>query len=331
MWESLIPLGASLLGGAAGSLFGGDDGGMSGADRQAMINMNNDNANRSMEAIREMMKQMGTWEYGNSLNSLLGQANYLNGNQPLYTGDPGLNGLTTDMDTALKLISERALKGNAGLDTAKSILGATAQGDYLNPDTNPYLSYFAQKAQEQALPTYDTSAINAGRYGSNSYYSGKNNLLSDIANNIYGNAYQGERQNQLSAAQLLPQIYEMDYNDYSKLLDAGNTRRTYAEQATNEPWTRLQTYQGLINNNYPSVPSNYGYNANSGQMLGSTYNTQGSPNTASNILGGAAAGYGLGNMFKSSFTPTASASTGTSSVWSNLFPTGAYSGKSLLG
>jgi hypothetical protein len=277
-----------------------------------------------------MMERLGIFDYANNLKTLGTTANSLLANNPLYTGDNG-TGLNADMQTALDMIKQRALQGNEGLTTAKSILGDTATGKYLDPSTNPYLSFYANKALEQSLPTYNTSAINAGRYGSNAYYSGKNDLEGEIMNQIYGGAYNTERQNQLNAAQLLPSIYEMDYNDAAKLLDAGNTAYQAKQQAALAPWQQAQLYQGLLGNNYPSAPAGYGTNANNSGQLASTFGGQGSTNTASNVLGGAAAGYGLGNMFKSSFTPTASASTGTSSVWSNLFPTGAYSGKSLLG
>lgn len=296
----LLSIGGSLLGGALGAFGGG--GGGDGLDshrgRQAYINMQGILAEQQRLETLKMLEELGVMDYVRNLKTLSGEADRLFNSSDItpYLGDTG-TGLTKDMDTALKLISERALLGNAGLDVAKGVVGDTASGKYLDPKTNPYLQFYVNEAIERSLPVYRTTGVGAGRYGSNAYYAGQNNLMSDLVNTIYGGAYENERTRQLNAAQLLPSLYEMDYNDLSRLLDAGDVRRQI-ESATHTakqmaPWQKAQLYQGLISNQYPNAST---YQFSTPQMP--SYSTYPS-NTPGNILGGMMAGYGLGNMFKS--------------------------------
>lgn len=75
----------------------------------------------------------------------------------------------------------------------------TIRGDYLSPKSNPYLSHYVQKAYEETLPALDTTAMQAGRYGSEPWALLKGRTQADIVSNIYGGAYESERARQEAA------------------------------------------------------------------------------------------------------------------------------------
>lgn len=75
----------------------------------------------------------------------------------------------------------------------------TLHGDYLDPNTNPYLKGIADRAGQAAGAHADASFGSAGREGSGlaGYYSGKG--VADAVGGIYGGAYDNER-NRMGAA-----------------------------------------------------------------------------------------------------------------------------------
>jgi hypothetical protein len=120
-------------------------------------------------------------------------------------------------------------KGYAGmpgaLDTASSAAGTLAPqvqrsvSDLLSPQGNPYLSGMARAAMQQLsqgfsdliAPTLRGDAVEAGGFGSPEAGNalgvaarGVTQQMADVATNIYGNAYQSDRQTQLGAIAAAP-------------------------------------------------------------------------------------------------------------------------------
>ena len=87
----------------------------------------------------------------------------------------------------------------------------TLKGDYLAPESNPYLGQYVSDAFEQTLPQLDTSAIAAGRYGSDAWGAMKGRTMADITSDIYGQAYETERGRQAQAQQLATGLLEDAY------------------------------------------------------------------------------------------------------------------------
>jgi len=168
---------------------------------------------------------------------------------------------TATQRQAQELMRQRALAGSpeiaAGSAELRSILG----GKYLTPESNPYLSYYTKRAFEEALPQLDTSAIAAGRYGSGAWGLAKGRTMADLAGNIYGQAYEAERQRQLQAAQLAPAYSEAAWGDLARLAAVGEEQQRMEQAKINEamerwqfgqlePWTRLANYFNLIGGQY---------------------------------------------------------------------------------
>jgi hypothetical protein len=99
-------------------------------------------------------------------------------------------------------------------------LRAAANGNFVG--ANPYLddtyaraaSGLTRQFREGTTPSLDSAAASRGRYGSGMHKNVKDaagesfgRTLGDLANTIYGGAYNQERQNQLSAANSLGSLY----------------------------------------------------------------------------------------------------------------------------
>lgn len=109
---------------------------------------------------------------------------------------------------------------------AAQYLTPTAQGQFVNPESNPYLDAYYDRAtqnvqrtfQESLSPGLDAQYSMSGRLGSGSYANARDTLedqygqqLGDIATGIYGGAYDQERQRQMSAAGQLGGMFNQDY------------------------------------------------------------------------------------------------------------------------
>lgn len=90
---------------------------------------------------------------------------------------------------------------------AMAQLMATANGDYLTPDSNPYLQQAVQNALDQAQSTIAGQFNQGGRYGSGMMAGTEAQQLGNIATNAYANAYNTERANQLAAQNSIGQLY----------------------------------------------------------------------------------------------------------------------------
>lgn len=96
-----------------------------------------------------------------------------------------------------------AFTGNGALDTGyidESLLNATAQGNFLTPDSNPYIKGVADRAADTAQSRINAQFGSAGRSnGSGLYAQLFGQGISDSANSVYAQNYENERQRQQQA------------------------------------------------------------------------------------------------------------------------------------
>tara|TARA_R110002167_G_scaffold320110_1_gene525958 strand:- start:769 stop:1602 length:834 start_codon:yes stop_codon:yes gene_type:complete len=171
----------------------------------------------------------------------------------------------------LDLQQTRALAGSPVTQAAQNQVQQTAQGDYLTAG-NPYAAQaiqnatapLAQRFQEDVIPGIQSSFNNAGRFGSGLQARQQErageavaNQMGDIATNMGLQIYGDERQRQIQASQLAPQLAATDYSDIQALKGvgveqesmAGNilqddiSRFNYAQQA---PKDALAQYMALV-------------------------------------------------------------------------------------
>jgi hypothetical protein len=127
--------------------------------------------------------------------------------------------------------------GNGMFDLANNQVRSTLNGDYLNPSSNPYLASSVNDALGMARSAFNSQY--GGPAGQNINNSGFQEALArglgSVATNAYGNAYQQERQNQLSAVPFAASLPYANVAGYEAALAPGlsfgtQTSSGYGEQ-----------------------------------------------------------------------------------------------------
>lgn len=184
-----------------------------------------------------------------------------------YTGQrfAGLNGT---QNQALDMVQQRAQDGSPVMDQAGQTLTSALQGG----QTNPYLDSMVKRSQDSVSsqwnnmtkPQIESGMVNSGSFGN----SGQQQMeglqqkaavqqMSDISNQMYGNAYNTDRANQMQALSVAPTYGNQAYTDAAQLLNAGNTQQNNAQQnkdfafqqfqdAQNDPYKKLQAIGGVV-------------------------------------------------------------------------------------
>ena len=138
----------------------------------------------------------------------------------------------------------RAETGSPLVTAAQDLTAATMAGDYLSPDTNPYLKSAMDAATrpmteaftQDVLPGISSAFSGGGRYGSGlqanqqaraaqDYLTG----LGDVGSKMAYSNYADERDRQVAAGTAAPAMAELDYLDPSKLIDIGSAYEGVAE------------------------------------------------------------------------------------------------------
>jgi len=182
---------------------------------------------------------------------------------------------------AQDLTTQRALQGSPLLGAAKTTAQKTLQGDYLSPESNPWLSQTyneaARKMGEQfgeiTMPGIRSAALGEKAYGGSRHGIAEGmasrNLatqLKDLGTDIYGGAYGTERGLQTQALGYAPGLAESDYADIGKLAAVGEEQQSYEQALIDEairrweteqlePWQRLGMYSNLVTGNFGGTTS----------------------------------------------------------------------------
>ena len=184
-----------------------------------------------------------------------------------YTGQrfADLNGT---QNQALGMIQQRAQNGSPVMDQANQTLTGALEGG----KTNPYLDQMVGKAQQSVAdnwnymtkPQTEAAMVNSGSFGNEGLMQmqgrqqeAAGQQMSDIATQMYGNAYNTDRANQMQALGMAPTYGNQAYTDASQLLNAGNTQQNSQQQgldfqfqqsqdAANDPYKKLQAIGGVV-------------------------------------------------------------------------------------
>lgn len=152
----------------------------------------------------------------------------------------------------------------------------TLNGRYLDPNSNPWLKDTFNAAADPVTAQYQTatapgtagSYASAGRYGSGSYNNamkqnqlGLGRSLDNLAVSIYGDNYQKERANQMTAAGQAAGLNSAQYINPAAVLAAGNQQQqqTQAGDTSNmaaynynrdQPTNALAGYRSLVDGTF---------------------------------------------------------------------------------
>lgn len=170
------------------------------------------------------------------------------------------------------------------LGGASNMMNSTINGDYMSPGTNPYLDATYKHAAGLLGDQVNSMFSMAGRYGSGADQQTLGNSLGNLANSMYSQNYQNERQNQLNAATFMPQMSNANMANLGIIGNVGNQIENKQQAFMAQPYNLLsQFYSPIVNGT-----------AGLGQQGSQTTPTG---NGISGALGGAAAGAQMGSMF----------------------------------
>lgn len=219
---------------------------------------------------------------------------------------------TPEQQFGLDLQAMRGYFGSPMSNLGSRLATDTIGGQYVNPNTNPYLGQFYGKAAgdlsnsylNTTLPTLKSTSQAAGMGGStaDALLQGQlmRNLgdsLQNLGTGIYGGAYDKERTIQNQMLNMIPQFRNIEQQDLANLMSVGDVRQQMAQNVLNEmkqvwdtrqsqPYNRLAQYANLI------TPMG-GLGGKQTQSL----QAQGGGGILSNLLGFGSSLMGLGNIF----------------------------------
>jgi len=185
-------------------------------------------------------------------------------------------------ELGLQAMEGRAIQGSPLVDATTSaitgIMDGTAPsaqywqdnlaGNYL--ESNPYLDATYDRMADRVQGSVDAAMGRAGRTNSGAHQDLMTDNLGDLANQVYGQNYQLERDRQhqagsaydqftgrqLQAAAIAPTVNNLEYQDIDRLMQVGQHReslgQSYMEDMINRhnfgqqaPWNVLNNYQNL--------------------------------------------------------------------------------------
>lgn len=185
----------------------------------------------------------------------------------------GASGFSPESTQALGMMGDRARAGSPLLPAAQTGLLSTINGDYLSPDSNPFLKGNVDTAMGQARAGVNQN-FQGDNFGNSAHQEWLTRTLGQTAGQMYGDNYARERGNQLQGILSAPQAAAGQYTDADRLLAAGQAKEA-------KPWESLLNYARLLG----GVPTGQG--TTSGQQ---PYFS----NPMGSAAGGALAGYAIG-------------------------------------
>jgi hypothetical protein len=189
---------------------------------------------------------------------------------------PNVAPLSSESTQALDHITQRA-NYNPITGAQQDLATKTMQGGFLG--SNPYLDATFNKA---ALATQNQLASQFAGSGRNVEASEglRSQQLNDLATQVYGGAYENERNRQNQVLGMSPQLQQGAYADYDRLAGVGASREGYQQELLDAPGQALDQYLNRVSGN-----------------MGQTLINSGSRNRGAGVLGGGMMGAQMGGQF----------------------------------
>ena len=164
---------------------------------------------------------------------------------------------------ALNLTTQRALN-NPLLSSSQTEINKILSGDYLSPTSNPYSQALYNQIAGDVTSGVQSQFSKAGRLGSAANQAVLAEELGKVANQVYGDQYNRERENMMAATQLAPQLAQADYSDIQALAGVGQTKEAMDmakiqdamarfDFEQQKPYYKLREYLGSIGANVPTT------------------------------------------------------------------------------
>lgn len=176
---------------------------------------------------------------------------------PTTGGRSTVSPLTQETTNLVGSVTNLANQPNI-LNPAEDYARAAMSGQYLTPESNPYLAQMATAASQAARDQFLTSSIPglsnrfgmSGRTGSpgmaNAYEqlsAGYGRGIADIATNLYGTAYENERQRQQEMAMFAPDLLQARTGMYGAGLEAQDILNEQRQRELTDRYNRFMFEQ----------------------------------------------------------------------------------------
>jgi hypothetical protein len=225
-------------------------------------------------------------------------------------------GFNSTQNQAFNSINGLAQNDPYSANTQK-LANDTMSGQYLSPESNPYLAQTASAMGSQMADAYGrgTSAQTMAQFQKNGAYGGSamqetqaannqafGNSLGNAMNQLYGGNYSQERTNQLNTLNNTPALTNNLYTGANNQLAIGNQQQNLGFQNQTMMGNTLAGLNGIQTNGTQTGNTSANMSGtNTGATTGQQ-NTSQSQNPWAALLGGGVTGYGLGNLLGGSKT-----------------------------
>jgi hypothetical protein len=162
--------------------------------------------------------------------------------------------LNQTQEQGLQAIQNRALNGSQTVNMAEQQLQNNIQGG----QTNPYLDAMVGRAQDSVRSQFNTGAVNSGSFGNSGLQEQFAKQLGDVAGNMYGNAYETDRNRQMQSIGMAQQFGNQAYQDAAQLMNAGQVRQDQAQQGLDFNYQQFQDQQNLPYRNLAAMSGVFG-------------------------------------------------------------------------
>lgn len=153
----------------------------------------------------------------------------------------------------LDAITQRATQGSATVNNAEQALNQNITGG----QTNPYLDSMVGRAQDSVRSQFNTGAVNSGSFGNSGLQEQFQKGLGDVASQMYGQAYETDKNRQMQSIGMAQQFGNQAYTDAGQLLNAGQMQQDQAQQGMdfnfqqfqeqqNDPYKKLAAMSGVF-------------------------------------------------------------------------------------
>lgn len=216
-------------------------------------------------------------------------------------------GMSDAQQEGMQLTKDFSRNFTENLQTPADMLLQTMQGDYLNPESNPYLQQYVEAAQQPMIdnylqnivPTMDNQAVSSGRYGSGIWGETKAQAAEDLnkqlgytAAQMYAPAYESERERQMSAVPGLNDVFNQAFKHAGYLTATGEAEQGQQQAEINAEMQKwMEDLYGPLD--WANVVSNLFLSGGAlGRTSDTTYPYQG-PNLSQSLLGSGSSLAGL--------------------------------------
>ena len=183
---------------------------------------------------------------------------------PNFFPNATYTGFAPETETALDLATARATAGSPLLNLSQVEANKILSGDYLSPTSNPFTQNLFNQMAGDVTSQVQSQFSRAGRLGSAANQEVLTRQLGELANQVYSDQFNRERENMVNVMNTAPILAQADYQDIERLASVGAEKEAL-EQAKlqdaiarfdfeqSKPFIKLNEYLGALGANVPTT------------------------------------------------------------------------------